>query len=93
MQTAENQTVSLRAIDGSLARPRITASHDCAPESAALANAIGELLAAAGEAAAAERRLAGDALARLDRRPAIRRQVPPALCWEHRYRAILRPMA
>lgn len=48
MQTAENRTVSLRAIDGRLARLQITARHAAAPDSGAIAAAMTELLGAAG---------------------------------------------
>lgn len=48
MQTAENQTVSLRAIDGRLARLRITARHADSADCAAATGALTELLDAAG---------------------------------------------
>lgn len=54
MQTAENPTVSLRAIDGRLAKLQISARHAGSPDSAAAAAALSELLDAAGAGIATE---------------------------------------
>lgn len=61
MQTAENSTVSLRAIDGRLASLRIVARHADSPDGAAAAAALTGLLDAAGAGISTEIRVSESA--------------------------------